>query len=81
MRAHMILARQPPPAFCLTPITQFPILVRAFSAHSTGSICGGIAQLGERYIRIVEVRGSNPLTSTHEEYLTSICPFCILSFA
>ena len=28
--------------------------------------CGGVAQLGERYNRTVEVRGSNPLTSTTE---------------
>ena len=27
-------------------------------------VCGAVAQLGERYNRTVEVRGSNPLSST-----------------
>ena len=48
-------------------------LVRAFASHARGrgfeSLClhhifGGVAQLGERSVRIREVRGSNPLIST-----------------
>ena len=27
---------------------------------------GGVAQLGERYVRNVQVRGSSPLTSTRQ---------------
>ncbi len=33
-------------------------------------LSGGIAQLGERRVRIAKARGSNPLTST------TIAPFC-----
>ena len=29
-----------------------------------GSVCGAVAQLGERFNGIEEVRGSNPLSST-----------------
>jgi hypothetical protein len=37
----------------------------AVAAKATGrSLIGGIAQLGERRVRIAEARGSSPLTST-----------------
>ena len=38
--------------------------VNAKSAQNLAGIFGAIAQLVARYIRIVEVRGSNPLSST-----------------
>ena len=50
---------------CLSPV---PILhrkaVNVKSAQNLAGIFGAIAQLVARYIRIVEVRGSNPLSST-----------------
>ena len=50
---------------CLSPL---PILhrkaVNVKSAQNLARIFGAIAQLVARYIRIVEVRGSNPLSST-----------------
>ena len=38
--------------------------VVALGPGRTRSSCGGVAQLGERYNRTVEVRGSNPRAST-----------------
>jgi hypothetical protein len=33
-------------------------------AEKLGNICGDVAQLGERRVRIAEVTGSNPVIST-----------------
>ena len=35
-----------------------------FCRRSTSSRCGDVAQLGERYVRNVQVVGSNPIIST-----------------
>ncbi len=37
----------------------------AATTRSSAPACGGLAQLGERYNGIVEVRGSSPLSSTN----------------
>ena len=42
------------------------------SACYTGNCCGGVAQLGERDNRTVEVRGSSPLTSTRSRGSSSV---------
>ena len=58
---------------CLSPV---PILhrkaVNVKSAQNLAGIFGAIAQLVARYIRIVEVSGSNPLCSTTRKTLDSI---------
>ena len=41
-------------------------------------IVGAVAQLGERYVRNVEVRGSIPLGSTIFETVTLSCRFSFL---
>ena len=35
-----------------------------FDGEAPTASCGGVAQVGERYVRNVQVRGSNPLIST-----------------
>ena len=58
---------------CLSPV---PILhrkaVNVKSAQNLAGIFGAIAQLVARYIRIVEVRGSNPLSSTKSKEVEPI---------
>ena len=45
-------------------IRQDPVGLTALHRHAILTRCGGVAQLGERDNRTVEVRGSSPLTST-----------------